>query len=138
MRQDVKGREQLAQSIRRGREAVARARANGADCSLWERRLAELKAQETALVTSELLATRGWCLWQCESLDGQVIAVARNEVVVGPPPDKAVFTEAELVELFREPAARAGLLKLVIEAKKMAGARVLRRESKENGQRAKD
>ena len=38
------------------------------------------QAGETAERTRELLATRGWCLWQCSTLGGEVIAVVRDEL----------------------------------------------------------
>ncbi|MDO8688578.1 MAG: hypothetical protein Q7R39_00950 [Dehalococcoidia bacterium] len=122
----------LAERIRRGREAVARAQARGTDCTLWEQRVAELEAAETALLTVGLLATQGWCLWQCQKLDGQVIAITRDEKASGVPHEVAIFTEAEMRELFRRPVS-TGLLKLVLEAKRLAGARVLPREFEEHG-----
>jgi len=127
------GGKHLADRIRRGREAVARARARGSDCAAWEERLAQLEAEETASLTAGLLATRGWCLWRCDKLDGRVIAVANDEHVRDLRERVAVFTEAEMRELFKKPPAGHGLLKLVIEAKKLGGARVLRREFKEHG-----
>jgi len=91
----------------------------------------ETLATEVAQRTRELLVTRGWCLWKCSVLGGEVIAVARDENVEGVPEGYTVYTEAELEELCQNGVSEA-TLRLVHEAKKQARARVVsRRESSE-------
>jgi len=100
----------------------------------------EIESQPAEVVaerTEELLMTRGWCLWRCSVLSGEVIAVTRNELVEGVPLGYPVYTKQEL-ELLLE--ADDAAVRLVHEAKKLAGARVipgttghpLRREHEEN------
>lgn len=40
-------------------------------------------AEVVAECTRELLATRGWCLWKCSTLNREVIAVVLDENVEG-------------------------------------------------------
>ena len=101
----------------------------------------EIESQPAEVVaerTEELLMTRGWCLWRCRVLGGEVIAVTRDEMVEGVPVGYPVYTKQEL-ELLLE--ADDAAVRLVHEAKKLAGARVipgttgqhpLRREHEEN------
>lgn len=64
-------------------------------------KLDSLLAEETAQRTRELLESRGWCLWKCSTLGGEVIAVMLNENAEGVPEGYPVYTEAELEELCR-------------------------------------
>jgi len=82
------------------------------------------QAREVAQRTEELLATKGWCLWKCSVLNGDIIMVARDELATGYPEGYPVYTEAELEELFRDGVSQA-TLRLVHEAKKLAGAIVV-------------
>jgi len=84
------------------------------------------QAEDVAQVTAEMLDRRGWCLWRCSALDGEVIAVAVDEGVEGVPEGYPVYTEQELAELCRESTSDT-TLRLVHEAKKLAGARVATR-----------
>jgi len=84
---------------------------------------AQSRAEEVARRTSELLATRGWCLWRCNTLGGEVIAVVMDENVEGVPEGYPVYIEAELEELFWSNVSGAHL-RLVHEAKKLTGAKV--------------
>lgn len=81
-------------------------------------------AEEAARRTRELLATRGWCLWKCSTLDGEIIAVVLDENAEGVPEGYPVYTEAELEELSQGDVSEA-TLRLVHEAKKLAGAKVI-------------
>lgn len=85
--------------------------------------LDSLLAEETARRTRELLATRGWCLWKCSTLGGEVIALVGDENVTGVPSGYPVYTELELEELCQDGVSEA-TLRLVHEAKKMAGVKV--------------
>jgi len=120
----------LESRISRGKEAIRLAKERGMDISLWEDKLAKMEAtalaqaQEVARRTRELLATRGWCLWQCSMLGGDIIAVVQDELVEGIPEGYQVYTEAELEELFWADVSEATLC-LVHEAKKLAGAKVI-------------
>jgi hypothetical protein len=85
------------------------------------------QAEEVARCTRELLATRGWCLWKCSILGGEVIAVVRDESVKGIPEGYPVYTEAELEQLCQDDVSDA-TLRLVNEAKKLTGAKVISAE----------
>lgn len=82
------------------------------------------QAEETAQRTRELLSTRGWCLWKCSTLGGEVIAVVLDEDVEGVPERYPVYTEAELEKLCQDDVSDS-TLRLVHEAKKLAGAKVV-------------
>ena len=86
-------------------------------------------AEVIAERTRELLATRGWCLWKCSTLAGDIIAVVLDEKVEGVPERYSVYTEAELEELCKDDISEA-TLRLVHEAKKLVGAKVVSVESK--------
>jgi hypothetical protein len=112
--------------IERGKRAIALARAKGLATASWEKELARLEeelrqAQEAATRTRELLETRGWCLWRCRALDDEVIVVLRDELVDGFPAGYPTYLEQEL-ECLLEVGDSA--LKLIREAKKLAGATV--------------
>ncbi len=81
-------------------------------------------AEETAQRTRELLATRGWCLWKCSALGGDIIVIVLDKNVEGVPGGYPVYTEAELEELCQADVSEA-TLRLVHEAKKLAGAKVV-------------
>lgn len=85
--------------------------------------LDSLFAEEVFWRTRELLNSQGWCLWKCSTLGGEVIAVVRDDLVKGVPEDYPVYTEAELEELCQDDVSEAAL-RLVQEAKKIAGAKV--------------
>jgi len=87
------------------------------------------QAEETAQRTKKLLVTRGWSLWKCCTLGGDIIAVVSGENVEGVPEGCPVYTEAELEELYQDGVSGA-TLRLVHEAKKLAGAKVVSVESK--------
>lgn len=86
-------------------------------------RVALARAEETARRTRELLNSQGWCLWECSTLGGDIIAVVRDELVEGVPEGYPVYTEAELEELCWADVSEA-TLRLTHEAKKLAGTRV--------------
>ena len=89
-----------------------------------EKELAALApAEEVARHTRELLAIQGWCLWKCSILGGDIIAVVLDENMKGVPRGYPVYTEAELEELCQDGVSEASL-RLVHEAKKLAGAKV--------------
>jgi len=91
----------------------------------WQGRLipGQTAHDEVARHTRELFAKQGWCLWGCSTLGGEVIAVVIDENVEGVPAGYLVYTEAELGELCRDDVSEA-TLRLVHEAKKLAGAKV--------------
>ncbi len=86
-------------------------------------RTARTQAEETARRTRELLATQGWCLWRCNAFGGDTIARVLDENVEGVPGGYPVYTEAELEQLCQDSVSEA-TLRLVHEAKKLAGAKV--------------
>ena len=87
------------------------------------------RAEETARRTRELLNSQGWCLWECSTLAGDIIAVVRDENVEKVPEGYPVYTEAELAELCQEGIGNA-TIRLVHEAKKLAGAKATTKVTK--------
>ena len=117
----------LEERIIRGQKAITLAKEKGIDTALWERELARLEAlaqaQEVARRTGEFLDSQGWCLWKCSTLGNEIIAIVRDKLVEGVPEGYPVYTEAELEELCWDDVSD-GTLRLVHEAKKLAGAKV--------------
>ena len=129
----------LEDRIKQGRKAVTLARERGMDTSLWEKELARMEAlaqaQQVAQRTQELLATRGWCLWQCETLDGDTILVvddsAEPEELLA---EYSVYTLSEIDILFgRDKSPSRNTLRLIQEAKKLARAKVTSRVTNSEG-----
>ena len=81
-------------------------------------------AEAVAERTRELLATRGWCLWKCNTLASEIIAVVLDENVEGAPEGYPTYTVVELEELLQDGVSEA-TLRLVHEAKKLVGAEVI-------------
>jgi len=76
-------------------------------------------AQRTAWDTEELLSTRGWCLWRCESLASDVIAIVRDDNMPDIPGSYVTYTETELRCLFNESrSVDCRTLRLIHEAKR--------------------
>lgn len=95
--------------------------------------------EEVARHTKEFITTRGWCLWRCRTLGGDIIAVVRDENVDGVPEGYPIYTIAELgamsgVSCTRHPE-KGGIcestLRLIHEVKKIAGAAVVSVEDTE-------
>ncbi len=74
-------------------------------------------------LTLELLASQGWCLWQCSKLDNEIIAVVRDESVKDVPNGYPVYTKAELEEVARANTSPK-TIRLIHEAKKRHQATV--------------
>lgn len=111
------------------REAIAVAGERGLNTAAWEQRLKVLEqAEGVARRTFEFLNTRGWCLWRCHTLADEEIVVARDELVKGFPGGYPVYTEQELECLLE---VDNSTLRLVHEAKKLAGATVISIEKQE-------
>jgi len=94
-----------------------------------QRQVTLAQAEEVAQRTRELLNSQGWCLWRCSALGGEVIAVVLDENVEGVPEGYPIYTEGELVELCQYDVSEA-TLRLVHEAKKLAGAKVITKVTK--------
>jgi hypothetical protein len=73
--------------------------------------------------TEELLAAQGWCLWQCDALDGEIIALVRDESIKDVPEGYVVYTEAEMAEIGRFKVPQS-TIRLVHESKKRHAATV--------------
>lgn len=102
------------------RKAIALGKERGIQTAAWEQKLEQLlQAQEVAKRTKQLLATQGWCLWACNTLNKDIIVVTRNELIDGYPQRYSVYTQAEL-ELLSNTGAATKLL--VHEAKKITRA----------------
>ncbi len=80
------------------------------------------------VTTEEFLEKRGWCLWQCAALDGEIIALVRDESVKDVPAGYVVYTQAEMEEVGRYRVPQA-TLRIIHEAKKRAGAKLISIES---------
>jgi len=102
---------------------------------IWDRRdaFSEDVHIPVETTTEELLATQGWCLWQCSALDDEIIALVRDASVKGVPEGYVVYTKAEMEEIGRFKVPQS-TIRLVHEAKKRASATVISVESnhKEN------
>ena len=108
------------------KRAIASGRQRGIDTLAWEQRLRLLEqAEYAAQETRRQLDSKGWCLWQCDALDGDTVAIVRDESVKGMPPGYAIYTEDELRKLT---AMKSAPWRLVHAAKKLAGARVVQVE----------
>ena len=70
--------------------------------------------EEVAAKTAELLGRRGWCLWQCEALDGEIIAVVDTALVQHLPEGYTVYNLEELHHLLK---VEDSTLRLIHEAK---------------------
>lgn len=117
----------IEQRIARGRTAIALAKEKGLDTTSWEREVTKLEkklkqAQEVAAQTRKLLETRGWCLWRCRALDDEVMVVLRDELVTSFPSGYPTYLEQELDDLL---GVNDSTLRLIHEAKKLAGARIV-------------
>jgi len=78
-----------------------------------------LNAARTASDTESILSARGWCLWRCESLGNDVIAIVRDDSIPDVYGMYVTYTQEELQCLFNErrPVDRA-TLRLIHEAKR--------------------
>ena len=86
-------------------------------------------AEEVAARTAESLDCPGWCLWQCEALDGEVIAVIDEALVENLPDGYPTYTIGELYRLLEVPDET---LRLVHEAKKH-GAIIMQVQTENQG-----
>ena len=82
--------------------------------------------EEVGARTSELLGERGWCLWQCWLLDGDVIVVVDETIARDVPSGYPVYL---LTELYQLEKADEPTIRLIHEAKKLGGAVVVRVEN---------
>lgn len=87
-----------------------------------ERGYACFQPEVVAKVTYKLFSTRGWCLWKCDILNGDVIVVVRDELVEGVPAGYPVYYEQELSELLD---ADDAMIRMVHEAKKKAEVNIV-------------
>lgn len=85
--------------------------------------LALVQAQELAAITRKELDTRGWSLWKCANLDGDVVAIIKDESVTDYPQGYPVYTEDDLRNLPKTISPWA--LRMIHEAKKQALVQVL-------------
>ena len=90
---------------------------------IWDRRdaFSEDVHIPVETTTEELLATQGWCLWQCDALDDEIIALVRDASVKGVPEGYVVYTKAEMEEIGRFKVPQS-TIRLVHEAKKRHAA----------------
>ena len=79
--------------------------------------------EEVGRRTSELLGERGWCLWQCRLLEGDVIVVVDETIARDVRSGYPVYLITELYQLEK---ADDSTIRLIHEAKKLGGAVVIR------------
>ena len=109
---------------------VSRPRGRMLDLAVWHERIKGLdleliEAKQTAWNTEELLATQGWCLWRCNVLGNDTIAIISDSVEGYIPEGYITYTEDELRRLFGDGySLDPAMLRLIHEAKKF-GAKVL-------------
>ena len=109
---------------------AARPRGRKLDLAVWQEHLKGIdlefvQAKETAWGTEELLASKGWCLWRCNALGNDTIAIISDSAEGDIPEGYITYTEDELYRLFSEGySVDPAMLRLIHEAKK-CGARVL-------------
>lgn len=91
------------------------------------------QAQEVGWRTWEFLITPGWCLWKCEALDGDTILIADN-FAEDLPDGYPIYSMSELEILFSgDKPVSCNTLRLVHEAKKLAGAKVTTKVTRNEG-----
>jgi len=78
-------------------------------------------AAEVARVTNSHLATRGWCLWKCSTLDDDVIVIMDSYSARGAPTGYPAYTVEEIRLLGQLDETT---ISLVHEAKRIAGATI--------------
>jgi len=84
-----------------------------------------MEAHRTAWDTEDILATQGWCLWQCDTLDGEVVVIIRDEGRSDIPHQYTRYTENEIHTIFgHNHRINNAHIRLIHRAKKN-GARVL-------------
>jgi hypothetical protein len=120
----------LEARIKKGRKAITLARERGMDTALWQKELARLEAlaqaEEVARRTDELIHSRGWCLWKCESFNGNTIVIVDDFAELEDlPTGYPVYIISEINTLFGDDKAPSHeTLRLIHEAKKLGGAKV--------------
>ena len=55
-----------------------------------------IDANEVASKTKELLEKQGWCLWQCDHLDGDIILIVNDESISDYPKGYPIYTYDEI------------------------------------------
>lgn len=78
--------------------------------------------EEVGRRTSELLGERGWCLWRCDVLDGDIIVVVDEAIARDVPGGHPAYTVRELFLLLKLDEAT---IRLIHEAKRLGGAVIL-------------
>ena len=99
----------------RERIRIGKRRTQRFDIPEEERRVAH--AQRTAWDTESILSNRGWCLWQCELLGNDVIAIVKDDNVQEVPGRYVTYTESELKQIFTRRMNRV-TLRIIHEAKR--------------------
>jgi len=76
---------------------------------------------DVARTTNRYLADRGWCLWRCSAIDGDLLVVVDPQQACSVPAGYCVYT---LIELYALAQLDPRTIRLVHEAKKIAGATI--------------
>lgn len=87
--------------------------------------LSQEEAVKVAAETDRQLGEKGWCLWKCAVLDGDVIVVVLDEMITDFPSGYPIYTLQELHIQANMPAATKRLAHL---AKKTAGTKIIFQE----------
>jgi hypothetical protein len=85
-------------------------------CAAVDVSVQHMSYEEVSRRTTIALKEKGWCCWQCATLDNEIIVIVRDEEVSGYPAGHPVYTERELKDLA---LMNASGMRLIQEAKKM-------------------
>ena len=96
-------------SIMRARESIRPSRRGRRVSYIPREQILVSHAQRTAWDTEDILSEKGWCLWRCESLDNDIIAIARDDNAHEVPERYVAYTESELRQIFSHPMDRLTL-----------------------------
>jgi hypothetical protein len=87
-----------------------------------EAQLAEEQSiEETMVETHRQLTEKGWCLWECSALGGDVVIIVIDETITGYPAGLPVYTLQEMDEVAK---LDFKTIRLAHEAKKALGAKI--------------
>ena len=80
-----------------------------------------LATEEVAAESSRQLEEKGWCLWECSGLGGEVIVVIISELITNYPKEYPVYTLQELKDIL---PLDDQMLQAAHRAKKELGAKI--------------
>ena len=103
--------------IVRARESIRPSKRRVYPSYIPEEQIRIAHALRTACDTESILSNKGWCLWQCELLGNDVIAIVRDDSVHEVPGRYVTYTESELRHIFTSPLSHLSL-RIIHQAKR--------------------